>query len=110
MILILGLVAVVVGGFAVLSVLGHGSDVVDPDPSHANVGECVSGTSAYEMEIRSCQDPKAVYKVAEKFRGASKASAPARCDGASGATTYFFKESTRGSAYGTLLCLAPNHR
>lgn len=109
MIIILAVVAVVVGGFVTYNVLNPSQHVTEAE--YAHVGDCLSGTSVYKMEVRPCDDPKATYKVVRSFDGwVSKKSIQASCAGAPGATTYYFKEQNHVNGHGNLLCLAPINR
>jgi hypothetical protein len=88
-----------------VAILGFGGlftlFVLFPDPGEAEVGECLSGTSASNMKILSCDDPKAEYKVAETHDDVSRDRAAFVCE-LDAVTKVFFKG-------GRALCLAPLH-
>ncbi|MFL5910849.1 MAG: hypothetical protein ACJ768_09815 [Gaiellaceae bacterium] len=96
MIVVLAALTVVVGGAVALMTLVH-------DPSDANAGDCLSGTSADTMKIRKCTDPEATFKVVKKYDSVWKEKAGTKCDPVPGVTRYFYQ----GGDYGTVLCLAP---
>lgn len=73
---------------------------LDEEPTTAGVGGCLSGNDANPMKIRSCDDPKANYKVVKTAHGSSSDSAESQCDGTD-ATRYFYES-------GTVLCLTSN--
>jgi hypothetical protein len=90
----------IVGGVMVLLIGAVLTAIaLDPDPSNAAVGDCLSGTSGSNMRTRSCDDPKAAYKVVEVHDGVSSAQAMFVCE-SSDTEKYFFKN-------GKVLCLAP---
>jgi hypothetical protein len=99
MIVVFMVLAAVIGGIAALITFVH-------DPSDANAGDCLSGTSADTMKIRKCTDPRATFKVVKKYDSVWKENAGHKCDSAPGVTRYFYQ----GGDYGTVLCLAPLQR
>jgi hypothetical protein len=83
------------------------------NPQHASTGQCLSGTTATELnadnlKIADCASPDAAFKVVGRVDDKPQADTEAACKDTNPPTTFYFWTGSEGKN-GTVLCLADNH-
>ncbi|MGH3728104.1 MAG: LppU/SCO3897 family protein [Micromonosporaceae bacterium] len=96
---------VVIGLALAVVVFGVALYFAQSEPGNAKVGDCVSGTSAEELEIVECSAPEAESKVVGRVENKSEAQASTSCTKFKDARQAFWQG--KPGEKGLVLCLAP---
>jgi hypothetical protein len=104
--LVIGLVLLVVIGYAVYAAV-----TIAMDPGEPGAGDCVTGGTGEELKVADCSDATADYKVLGKVDGKTRddfdADGERICRPYQG-TTRAYWEGGAELRIGHVLCLAPN--